>query len=440
MQLREKTLRKQSGRSSLPPRSQTPQDPESGNVKWRGVFRQSLSFLVIEEGFRYATENGARHTHLPFFAGYINSATNLHGWADGDPFLVNYVGHPMQGSVSGLIWLQNDHGFRYTEFGKNREYWKGRLRAAAFAFVYSELSEIGPLSEATVGATQASYPQQGFVDHIVTPTIGLAWILAEDAVDKYVVKTIERHVSNPYVRLLVRGGLNPSRSFANALGGKVPWNRYTRPGVFAKADPLLTSASVNQVYRPVREYPKVAPFEFTTLVALQRDFGSSGVCPGGGGEAAIRVHPQLQIALQVAGCKLMGLDKDWSGDSLTFLVGPRWTPYPAARWSPIAEILAGGRKITTEEMFPAKRAALEEALQQTGQKLSDPDHSLYTRTNESTGFSVKAGVGVDMKLNSALAFRVANLDYTFSWADEMGGHHAQGLQLTSGLVLRMGTW
>ena len=162
-----------------------PHDPESGTIKWKGVFRQSLSFLLIEEGFRAVTEEGARHTHMPFFAGYANSVTNLHGWADGDPFLVNYVGHPMQGYISGMLWLQNDHGFRYTEFGNNGEYWKGRLRAAAFAFVYSEFSEIGPLSEATVGATQAFYPQQGFVDHVVTPTIGLAWILAEDAVDKY---------------------------------------------------------------------------------------------------------------------------------------------------------------------------------------------------------------------------------------------------------------
>ena len=30
---------------------------------------------------------------------------------------------------------------------------------------------------------------------------------------------VEAHTSNPYVRLLVRGGLNPSRSFANVLNG-----------------------------------------------------------------------------------------------------------------------------------------------------------------------------------------------------------------------------
>ena len=79
-------------------------------------------------------------------------------------------------------------------------------------------------------------------------------------------------------------------------------------------------------------------------------------------------------------------------------------------------------------------------MAQSGQKLSDPDHKLYTQTTEATGFAFKAGVGVDMKLNNALAFRLANLDYTFSWADASGGHHAQGLQFTSGLVLRMGTW
>ncbi len=86
--------------------------------------------------------------------------TNLHGWADGDPFYVNYVGHPMQGAVSGYIWTLNDPKYRNVRFGKDPEYWKSRLRAGAFAFAYSEWTEIGPvMSEAAIGNIQAFYPQ-----------------------------------------------------------------------------------------------------------------------------------------------------------------------------------------------------------------------------------------------------------------------------------------
>src|SRR5215471_16883254 len=150
-----------------PSSSITPVAPSlERKIQWGSLAGQSLGFLAIEEGFRYMREEGARHEHLPFWGGYVKSVTNLHGWADGDPFYVNYVGHPMQGSVSGFIWIQNDLRYRNVEIGRNRQYWKSRLRAAAFAFVYSEASEIGPISEASIGATQAYFPQQGFVDHV----------------------------------------------------------------------------------------------------------------------------------------------------------------------------------------------------------------------------------------------------------------------------------
>jgi hypothetical protein len=418
--------------------------PQTPGVQWGSVFKQAFGFLMIEEGFRVATEEGARHTHMPFFKGYAESWANLHGWADGDPFLVNYVGHPMQGSVSGFIWIQNDLKYRDVEIGKNRDYWKGRLRAAAFAFAYSEAEELGPLSEASVGATQAFFPQQGFADHVVTPTIGLAWIIAEDTVDKYVIKAIERHVSNPYVKLLVRGGLNPSRSLANVLGGNVPWNRYTRPGVFERRGKLSeygSPAAAGRVADAEASFPKVAIFEFVAKASAEQDFGASGPCVGGGGEAAYRFRTDLQLVFQLGGCKMTGLTQNVSGDSLRFMVGPRWTPFAANRWSPFAELLAGGRKVSQETMFPEKKAALEAALQ-PGQTLQDPDHWLYASNEEQAGFAIKAGIGVDMKVNNALALRVASIDYSRDWAAAplSGAHRSQGLQVASGLVLKMGTW
>lgn len=94
---------------------------------------QSFAFLGVEHGFRWLTEEGTRHPHRSFFDGYVNSLNNLHGWADGDSFLVSYVGHPRQGAVTGFLFVQNDRKYRAVEFGKNRQYWRSRLRAAGFA-------------------------------------------------------------------------------------------------------------------------------------------------------------------------------------------------------------------------------------------------------------------------------------------------------------------
>src|SRR5574337_1284740 len=152
------------------------------SVDWNGLANDAWRFLAIMQAYRVATEPGTRAgLKGAFFDNYASSIENLHGWADGDEFLVNYVGHPMQGAVSGYIWVHNDRQYRLAEFGRNRFYWKSRLRAAAYAWAYSEQFEIGLVSEASIGAIQKYFPQQGFVDHVITPTIGMAWMIAEDS-------------------------------------------------------------------------------------------------------------------------------------------------------------------------------------------------------------------------------------------------------------------
>src|ERR1017187_4047600 len=114
-----------------------PSQSERG-IAWSHVFESSLMFLTIEHVFRYTTESGTRDAFdTSFWPGYFDSVKSLHGWADGDPFLVNYVGHPMQGAVAGFMWQHNDRAYRTVEFGKNSRYWKAKLRGAAFAYVYS---------------------------------------------------------------------------------------------------------------------------------------------------------------------------------------------------------------------------------------------------------------------------------------------------------------
>src|SRR5436305_893116 len=125
----------------LPPRTAlADQLPETilssgneGGVDWTPLLKQSFTFLGIQHAFRIATESDTRAgLGGPFFGGWEQSVGNLHGWADGDPFFVNYLGHPIEGAVAGYVFIQNDPKYRRAEFGRNRDYWRSRLRAAGW--------------------------------------------------------------------------------------------------------------------------------------------------------------------------------------------------------------------------------------------------------------------------------------------------------------------
>ncbi len=413
----------------------------SQRVNWNGVLKQSGLFLGIQHGFRLATEKGTREMKGAFFPRFAQAVGNLHGWGDGDPFLVNYVGHPMQGSVSAYIWANNDGRYRGVEFGRDPRYWKSRLRATAWSFAYSSQFEIGPVSEASIGYIQASYPQQGFVDHVVTPVIGMGWMIAEDAIDKYLIEPFEARVNNFWARILVRGWLNPTRSMANMMAFRAPWVRDTRAG----ARSYDRTAALNLRSRrtaPASEdaVAEVAPFEFTAVSKIQRysGLGLSQSCAGGGGEGAVRVAEHWQFVVDVSGCRLLGLDAITSGDSLSFVAGPRWTPSPAGRFSPYFQVLLGGNKLTQDRENPEKRRLLEEKGK-LGLKPSDRNE--YVDHVESTAFLFTTAAGVDVKLSRGLALRLAQVGYQHSWTSRLNGFsYGDGLQLSTGVILRMGTW
>jgi hypothetical protein len=404
----------------------------SPGVQWRSLFSQSFRLLLIEHAFRYATEAGTRHPGHPFFQGYVNSVGALHGWSDGDPFLVNYVGHPMQGAVSGYLWTLNDTRYRNVEFGRDSGYWKSRIRAGAFAWAYSEQMEIGPMSEATIGNVQATYPQQGLADHVVTPAIGLGWMIAEDALDRYLVRYVERRTQNRLVRALVRGSANPSRSLANVVSGQWPWARpRDHAGLLAAVRPKP------QPPHALERSRGVAPFEFAANAYALSD--PSGTCAGGGATAALRISSQWQMVVDVNGCKMTGLVKNLSGDSLSYIAGPRWTPPVTGQLVPYFQVLFGGNKLTQELVSPDQEAFLTSLAKNTN--ADPPERSLYTQEFEHDGFAFAAGMGLDYNFNRALAFRLLAVDYTRSWANDLNGFTSpQGFQFKTGLVLHMGTW
>lgn len=211
-----------------------PPSTESDHFQWQKAYRQSLMFLGIQHGFRLLTEPSTRaDLKGPFFSDWFTSVSRLRGWRDGDPFLVNYIGHPMQGAVTGYIQVHNDpRGYRQ-EIGRDKAYWKSRFKAFAWSAVYSVQFELGPFSESSIGnvglkpSDKSPHPQ-AWVDLVVTPVLGTAWMVGEDALDRWVVRPLERHTTKYPVKILIRGFLNPSRSFANLLRGKWPWYRDDR--------------------------------------------------------------------------------------------------------------------------------------------------------------------------------------------------------------------
>jgi len=417
-------------------------------VRWSELARASSRFLAIEHSFRLLTEPGTREgLKGSFIRNYGRSVANLHGWADGDEFYVNYVGHPMQGGVAGFLWVQNDLAYRHSVFGRDRQYWKSRLRAAAFIWCYSTQFEIGPLSEASIGGIQSLFPQQGFVDHVITPSMGMGWMIGEDVVDRYIIEPIEARIGNRWARIAARGVLNPSRSFSNVISGRAPWARTTRAGILSYTRPTDRRAGAALPSRTAADpqrNPDTAlapPFEFAMTFQPERFWGqgTSLSCLGGGGEAAFRLAPSWQLVTAVGGCKMIGLEKNLSGDSLAYTVGPRWLGRIRGPLSAHLQLLVGGNKITEERMFPELKKVLEAAALRD--KKLPPAHEDYTEQTESNGFAVVTGAGLRYDLNRALTITVADLSYRRSWTSPLWGRdYSNSLKFSSGLVLRMGTW
>lgn len=414
----------------VPKRIQVPEP----KINWSGLISQSLFFTGLQHGFRFATEPGTRAgMRGHFLEGYAYSVGNLHGWDDGDPFYVNYVGHPLQGAVSGYLYAQNDAQAKLLRFGSDRRYWRSRMKAMGYAFAYSAWFEIGPISESSMGKVQGKRPQQGLVDHVVTPVIGTGWMIAEDFLDEKVILPFERKFENRWARMMVRGWLNPSRSFANMMRLKVPWYRDNRGGI--------RQNSYREIYElepeAPREMPLAAVFELSAQ-PIWTNFGDTQ-CAGAGGQGAFRLSPGWQIIAQVNGCQLRDQPAHWSGDSLTYAMGPRWTPQSQKRFSPYAQILVGGNKFTRYEVDPIREALLKDEAKRDGKPA--PEQELYTRQHTNHGLALLAGTGIDVRVNPALALRLASVEYGRSWA--MAGerrNYNHGIQLSTGVVLRVGTW
>jgi hypothetical protein len=200
------------------------QDVKAENFRWRSAIGQMLTFLAIQHGYAFTQPKTREALKGKFFKDYIESVKSLHGWDDGGRFFTNYIAHPMQGSFTGFIYVQNDPKALKQQFGMSGDYWRSRLKAMAWSAAWSTQFEIGPVSQASIGNVGLK-GKQTWEDIVVTPTLGTAMLIAEDAIDRFLIKRIERRTDNFYVKIFSRSLLNPTRTVANLFRFKVPWYR-----------------------------------------------------------------------------------------------------------------------------------------------------------------------------------------------------------------------
>jgi hypothetical protein len=205
---------------------------EKGGTDWDKTLRESSFFVGVMHSYRLRVEPDTRAAlGGPFFKDYFRALKHLRGWSDGDNFLTNYIGHPMMGATAGRILLQNTPRERHLNPALSREYLRSRLKAFGYATAFSLQFEVGLISEATIGnamPNQYSRHPFSYIDLVVTPTVGTAWLVGEDILERYVVRNIERWTENRTLRIFSRTFLTPTRGMANLMRLKWPWYREDR--------------------------------------------------------------------------------------------------------------------------------------------------------------------------------------------------------------------
>ncbi len=214
-------------RRDLPPRNdlidETKDLATDQGFQWRPAIYQSFMMMAIQHGYAIGFQEKTRRALKgPFFRDYWNSVKGLDGWDDGNKFFTNYIAHPMQGALTGFIYLQNQPRTRNQRFGMSKEYWHDRLIAFVWSTAWSTQWELGPISQSSIGNV-GLYGGMGYVDLVITPTVGTAWLVTEEALDRYVISKWERRGWT--MKVIARMLLNPMRTIANLLRFQVPWYR-----------------------------------------------------------------------------------------------------------------------------------------------------------------------------------------------------------------------
>lgn len=219
-------------RQSKPKFASNEQAFRTDRFHWKPAVRESLLFLGIQHGLRMTQQKTRNELGGKFFRDWGRSARNLRGWSDGDSHFTNYVAHPMQGAITGRIFINNSEKSRRQIFGKSKEYWRSRLTAFAWSSVWSTQFELGVLGETSIGnvGVHNNYgpSRMSWKDLVITPTAGTGVVIGEDIIEKYVLRGwLEKRSSRTRIKIF-RTFFTPFQSFSNVLRGKKPWHRDNR--------------------------------------------------------------------------------------------------------------------------------------------------------------------------------------------------------------------
>jgi hypothetical protein len=406
---------------------------ENEHFHWRRALTESFTFLVIEQAYVVhsdfgwvVSENGVPFNH--YWRDYMQSLSEWthSGWNDGDPNWYGYVGHPIQGALTGFIQIQNDPRSQKLVFSKTKAYWWSRFKAALWNAAYSTQWNLGPVSEVTVEKYgtkdrapwnyNGTYPCShhcltgvGQIDVVMTPLGGTGWLIGEDFLDKEIVQRVEGATQSRFLIDTTRTALNPVRAGANMLHGKHPWYRASRDVE------RMSFASDQKTAVPAVTTPKQFPDQGDVF------FGYSHVgsthCQPALSDKAVACDPFSAKISDLAGWKAsvekkylryFGAVADFSGEygsvsESNFLFGLRGGASIAA-FRPFAEALVGAVRV---------------------------HENASATSNLDTSFAEALGVGADFRLMRLLGWRI-QADEVRTELTPLKQHN---LRISSGLLI-----
>lgn len=184
-----------------------------------------LQLTFYEHVLRVASQEFTRQQLKgKFWPEYFDSVHVPQRWGDKDHWQVNYIGHAMSGGAFARIWMDQ----REPKATTKSQYFKSLGHALIYATIFSTQYEMGPMSEASIGNVGLNPKDLGWSDYVWTPLGGVLWTMAEDAIDKYALTYIDKHVPFYMARAAARLILNPARMLANVGQNRSPWYRSDR--------------------------------------------------------------------------------------------------------------------------------------------------------------------------------------------------------------------
>ena len=199
-------------------------DDDEADFQLGAAASQAFGFTVFQHVVRLREQKTRNELGGAFLQDWFKSVSNTgRTWDDGGKIFTNYVAHPQGGAVYANIYRQNDKRRKHLEIGEPG-YGGMVARAMVFSAAVSTQFELGPVSEASIGNVgMRNATKMAWVDLVITPVLGTAWMVGEDVIDDRLLKRMDG--ANTVLRNTLRFLLNPSRGGANLSQRKWPWFR-----------------------------------------------------------------------------------------------------------------------------------------------------------------------------------------------------------------------